>query len=88
MILAQEGIREVYSKACRVDLALVTAGDLTDHSTMLELRLISAQESKALKAAGAIGDLLGHYLNKDGEPVDHPLNRRVISLNLEDLRSI
>lgn len=88
MILAQEGIREVYEKARNVDVALVTGGDLTDYSTMLELRLISHAEAESLKAAGAVGDLLGHYLNKDGERIDHPLNRRVVSLSLEDLGRI
>ena len=88
MIVAQEGIQAIYEKARNVDLALVTGGDLTDRSTMLELGLISRKEADELKAAGAVGDLLGHYLDKDGNEVDHPLNRRVVALSLEDLRSI
>ena len=88
MILAQDSIRDVYQKAQTVDLALMTAGDLTHRSLMLQLGLISEENGKALRAAGAVGDVLGYYLNKDGEQVDHPLNRRAVSLSLEDLRKI
>ena len=83
-ILAQDALRYVYEKARHVDLALVTVGDLTQ-SLMIELGLVSHEDVKSLKTAGAVGDLLGHYLNKDGEKVDHPVNHRVISLSLEDL---
>ena len=31
-------------------------------------------------AAGAVGDLLCTFLDADGRPVDHPLNRRVVGL--------
>ena len=49
---------------------------------------VLGQARNADMALVTVGDLLGHYLNKDGEEVDHPLNRRVISLDLEDLRHI
>jgi DNA-binding transcriptional regulator LsrR (DeoR family) len=78
----------VLGQARNADMALVTVGDLSKRSLMIELGLVSPEDARTLNAAGAVGDLLGHYLNKDGEEVDHPLNRRVISLDLEDLRHI
>jgi len=38
--------------------------------------------------AGAVGDLLGHYLDSNGNPVDHPLNGKVIAPALADYRGI
>jgi DNA-binding transcriptional regulator LsrR (DeoR family) len=87
-ILAQESIRDAYQKAANVDLALLTVGDLAENSTMLGLGLVSGQDAEALRAAGAVGDILGHYLDANGELVDHPLNRRAISLSVEDLARI
>lgn len=88
MMLAEGSVQDVLGQARNADMALVTVGDLSKRSLMIELGLVSAEDARTLKAAGAVGDLLGHYLNKDGEEVDHPLNRRVISLDLEDLRHI
>ena len=41
-----------------------------------------------LVAAGACGDLMGHLIDRDGQPIEHPLNRRCITLPLEKLRRI
>jgi DNA-binding transcriptional regulator LsrR (DeoR family) len=43
---------------------------------------------RALQKAGAVGDLLGHFMDADGELIDHPLNRRTIAITLDDLRKI
>lgn len=87
-ILAQESIRNAYRKAREVDLAMVTVGDLSESSTMLNLGLVSQEDAQALRSAGAVGDILGHYLDRDGQLIDHPLNRRAISLSLEDLAAL
>lgn len=88
MIFSQPSIRDIYQKARNVDLALVTVGDLSKRSLMIELGLVSEKDAKLLRAAGAVGDLLGHYLNGNGEEVDHPLNRQAISLSLKDIGRI
>lgn len=85
MILDEAPIRDVLDRARKVDLALVTVGDLSRRSLMVELGLVSPDNLKSLRAAGAVGDLLGHYLDQEGKVVDHPLNRQVVSLSLEDL---
>jgi len=88
MILAEASVQDVLGKARQADLALLTVGDLTERSLMLERGLVNAQDSLTLQAAGAVGDLLGRWLDADGNEVDHPLNRRAVSIDLEDLRRI
>lgn len=39
-------------------------------------------------ACGAVGDLLGSYLDRDGRPVNHPLNQRLMALPLEHLKTM
>lgn len=86
-ILAEPELKFVYDKAKHVDLALLSVGDLSSRSLMVELTPVR-DEVKSLQAAGAVGDILGHFLDKHGEPVDHSINRRVVALKLDDLRGI
>ncbi|WPO98028.1 sugar-binding transcriptional regulator [Pseudomonas sp. HR96] len=88
MILAEPSVQSVLARARQADLALLTVGDLSERSLMLELGLVNAEDAQSLRAAGAVGDLLGRWLDRDGEEVDHPFNRRAISLELTDLARI
>jgi DNA-binding transcriptional regulator LsrR (DeoR family) len=79
-LMAQRGIRELFERAARADIALVSVGATTPGSTIPGLGLLEPGELAALRRAGAVGDLLGHYLDADGRLVDHPLNQRVMAL--------
>jgi len=39
------------------------------------------------EAAGAVGDVLCHFIDEAGELVDHPVNERVVAVSPVDLRS-
>ena len=41
-----------------------------------------------LAEAGAVGDMLGQFIDRDGEAIAHPINRRAIALPLDALRRI
>ncbi len=86
--LEQEVLREVYNRARRVDLAVVSAGEAGEQSTSCRLGLVSPEDLASLRAAGAVGDLLGHYVDRQGRVVDHPINRRVVGLHPDDLHAI
>lgn len=88
MILAEASVQDVLGKAKQADMALLTVGDLTDRSLMLELGMVNPSDGASLQAAGAVGDLLGRWLDEQGNEVDHPLNKRAVSIDLEDLRRI
>ncbi|MFJ5295909.1 sugar-binding transcriptional regulator [Pseudomonas sp. NPDC088368] len=88
MILEEASVQDVLGKARQADLALLTVGDLSERSLMLELGLVNPKDARSLRAAGAVGDLLGRWLDRDGIEVNHPLNRRAISLDPDDLRKI
>lgn len=87
ILLEEEAVRETYERARDADIALLTCGDLTE-SLVLTYGIPNPDDVRSLREAGAVGDLLGHFMDADGEPVDHPLNRRTVAISLEDLRSI
>jgi DNA-binding transcriptional regulator LsrR (DeoR family) len=80
------GIAEIYSRARMLDTAIVSAGALTPNSLFYEYGLLSREEIASLEAAGAVGDVLCHFVNEDGDIIDHPVNERVVAVSPADLR--
>lgn len=81
-------VRGVLDMARDLDMALLSAIDLSAGSKALEYGVITREMWRSLRAAGAVGDVCGHYLDADGKPVDHELAGRTINPALADLRRI
>ena len=88
VLLKQSMVRDVFERGANVDLALLSVGELTSPNTMIQLGLISNTEATSLLKAGAVGDICGHWIDEQGQLVDHPINRRVIALPLQRLKNI
>lgn len=69
-------------------VALIGVGTCEASSTLLETGVLSDFEMQALRAKGAVGDILARFFDIDGRPVESALTRRVVGLELDDLRSI
>ena len=80
------GIAEIFSLAKSLDMAIVTVGALTPHSALYEYGLLTREEIVSLEAAGAVGDLLCHFIDEQGRIVDHPVNERVVAVAPDELR--
>ena len=87
VLLQEDAVRETYELARGADLALVTAGDLTE-SLVITYGVKDPEDLRTLRKAGAVGDVLGHFVDENGKPINHPLNRRTVAITLDDLRGI
>lgn len=85
-LMAHPGLAEVFVRTQSLDMAVVSVGDLTPHSVFSEYGLLTREEIASLEAAGAVGDLLCHFIDADGNVIDHPVNERVIAVNPNTLR--
>lgn len=88
MLMNQPMLRDVFERGRSVDLAFFSVGDLAQANTMVSLNLISRDEVMSLQAAGAVGDVCSHWINVDGELVDHPLNSRAVGLPPVHLKGV
>lgn len=84
-LLTHPGIEEIFRRATRLDLAILSVGDLSPVSTFSEYVLLESGEFAALQAAGAVGDVLCRFIDADGNVLDHDLNKRVIAVDPRDL---
>jgi lsr operon transcriptional repressor len=87
-ILAQEVFKDVLERIDSVELALLSLGDLSQRSLLVRHGLPSDVSADALRAAGAVGDVLGQYLDAKGKPINHGINRRAIAPSLDRLGKI
>ena len=85
---AEPGLHELLERARRVDLALVSVGDVSEEATLFKERLLPRSQLASLREAGAVGDVLCHFIDAEGRVVDHPASQRVIAIDLEDLRRV
>ena len=85
---SEPGLRDLLERARRVDLAMVSVGDVSEEATLFRQGLLPRSALASLQAAGAVGDVLCHFIDADGKLVDHPVNRRVIAVDLDDLRRV
>ena len=88
LIIAQPMLHEIFERGEKVDLAFLSVGELTPGCTMTRVGLVSRGEVDDLLAAGAVGDICAHWIDRDGRLVDHPLNSRVVALSPEKLKNI
>jgi DNA-binding transcriptional regulator LsrR (DeoR family) len=84
----EPGLHELLDRARRVDLALVSVGDVSEHATLFREGLLPRSQLSSLVSAGAVGDVLCHFVDAKGRVVDHPVTRRVIAVGIEELRRV
>jgi len=85
---AEPGLHDLLERARRVDLAVVSVGDVSEDSTLFREGLLPRSQLSSLISAGAVGEVLCHFLDAEGNVVDHPVSRRVVAVGLEDLRRV
>ena len=85
-LAAHTGMSDIFLRARSLDMAIVSVGDLRPHSVFRQYGLLTSEELTSLERAGAIGDVLCHFVDADGNIVDHPVNRRVLAVDPNDLR--
>jgi DNA-binding transcriptional regulator LsrR (DeoR family) len=84
----EPGLRELRERAGAADIALVSVGDVSAAATLFREELLPGSYLTSLAALSAVGDLLCHFLDEAGRAVDHPVNRRVMAIGLDDLRRV
>jgi DNA-binding transcriptional regulator LsrR (DeoR family) len=86
VLMAQKSLRKAFAMALRAQLYVVGIGEISSRAHMLETGMITREEFAELSEAGAVGELLGHFVGADGRPVDVEVNQRALGLKIEDLK--
>jgi deoxyribonucleoside regulator len=82
------GLRDVFKRAEKLDIAMLSAGTMAPSSTAFRFNMLSEEDRLALIKAGAVGDLLYNFYDINGKLIDHPVNRRIMSIPIAQLRDV
>lgn len=86
VLMAQQSVRDVFDLARRAELSMVGIGQIASGAHLIEAGMITAGELEEARAAGAVGEVLGQFLDAAGEAVAAEVNARAIGLKIDDLR--
>ena len=86
VMLSQKSVQAVLALAHRATLCLVGIGELGPQAHMLQTGVLTREEYDDLRAKGAVGDLVGQFLDAEGRRVASEVNDRALSVGLADLK--
>jgi DNA-binding transcriptional regulator LsrR (DeoR family) len=88
ILIEKCGLRDVLRRAERLDMAVLSCGTIAPDSTAFRFDLLSEKDRTALIRLGAVGDILFNFFDRSGRLVDHPINKRVMSIPIAQLRGV
>jgi len=87
-IMKLDVFNEVLAKIRKIDGMAVACSDISPRSLLVRDGLPPDIKPGDLIKAGAVGDVLGTIIDRNGNPIDHSINERVVGIGLDDMRKI
>lgn len=86
VLLSQSGVSEVFSLAESATLKLVGIGTVEPAAQLVEAGMIQADEIRDISACGAVGEILGHFVDKKGYLINTQLTSRTLAVSIDPNR--
>lgn len=84
----EPSVREIAQMVKLSSLTVVGIGAMNDNATVLRNGTIGKNDFLHLSMQGAVGDILCHFLDRDGNPISSDLDDRLISVPLQTLQGL
>ncbi len=86
LLLAQKSVQDLLRLARRADLFVIGIGALAGDAHVRQVGMATEEEWRELRRQGAVGDVMGSFIDGDGRPVDSAVNQHSLGLTIEELR--
>lgn len=91
MVTAMEGepsVKQILDMVTLSQLTVVGIGGMNESATILTNGMLTHNDFLLLSMKGAVGDILCHFIDKDGNPVSSDIEGRLISTSLDTMKSL
>lgn len=88
LFLSQYALSEHFAKFADLDAVLLTCSNVSQKSFLVSHGLPKELTPEALIEAGAIGDVLGQFLDKDGNSISPDVDDRTVGMPLNLVRKV
>jgi erythritol transport system ATP-binding protein len=86
VLLGQKEAATAFGLAKDADLVLVGIGTTVPEAELVTTGLIAPGDMASIARAGGVGEMLGHFFDAKGRPVETELTRRIVTQPLAALR--
>ena len=86
LLLAQKSVQDLLRLARRAEVFVIGIGAVVGDAHVRQVGMVGEAEWRELRAAGAVGDVMGSFVDGNGVPVAAEINRRTLGLTIDDLR--
>jgi len=84
-LLGEPAVRDVLGMAPTANYALVGVGAMNENASFVRGGYVSTAEMVRYRREGAVGDLLGRFLDREGRVLDLEIHDRIIGIDLPAL---
>lgn len=84
----EPSVQEIMRMVKLASMTLVGIGGIGENATILQNGIVSKNDFLYLSMQGAVGDIVSHFIDKDGNLVHTGIEERLISTQLDTLRQL
>lgn len=85
---AEKAVQDIQALIPLSSFSVVGIGAMNEDATILMSGVMTAHDFLVLERNGAVGDILSHFIDKNGEPVSTALEARTISTELDAIKQL
>lgn len=87
-IKKESSVQEVTNMIRLASMTIVGIGGMDDSATIVQSSILNPSDFRLLAMKGAVGDIICHFIDKDGNLVDTEVDSRLVSVHLDTLKEL
>lgn len=88
VMFQEESVQRIQQMSRMAKMTVVGIGSMGANATIIQNGILTKADFLLLEMQGAVGDILSHFIDKDGNPIQSSVEQRLLSTPLQELRQM
>ena len=88
VMFQEESVQRIQQMSRVAKMTVVGIGGMGSNATIIQNGILTKADFLLLEMQGAVGDILSHFIDKDGNPIQSSVEQRLLSTPLQELRQM